>query len=118
MKPKKQKHDETGVHDRGRHTFYPSHAEAIRAFLRCHIASVTRTIEKLRASATKLGTDRIDGQIEYFANALSWLTGLYRSGPGSVDLTDWLVEYDYVTTSERHTRSTPTPESRTLPGME
>lgn len=119
MAKAKKRTSEVGTIDRGRHTFDRQSHELIRAVIRVKIAQVQRSLDLLSEVIRKTGSPELEGQRDYWANVLSWLNGWYRGGTASVDAVDWLVEWAYVTTVERHRVSGVNPDPHpTIPGME
>lgn len=117
MGKKRKIGDRTGELVKGRWHFTPEASDTIAAWLRCQIGSLQDSLDTLKASAAKLKTDAIDGQINYFASVIGWLSGQYHNGTGSVDGMRWMAAWNEVSVRERHEgRSNPLQQK--LPGME
>ena len=115
---KKRSQPGGGHIDRGRYTFCQSDHECIRTVIRVKIAQVQRHLAVLDAAAIKVKGADVKGQREYWATVLSWLNGWYRGGTASVDAIEWMVEYQHVTTVERHKAQGTAADQQAIPGME
>ena len=118
-KAKPKRADETGIDDRGRHTFHRHESEVIAAYLRVKIHQYQTALDRLRAILEKGYSAEMAGQRDYFASAVSLLTGMYRQGTRSVDADDWHEAWTHITTVARHGGAdTKQHETKTIPGME
>ncbi len=106
-----------GLIDRGRITLNPDHHLVVRAWVLTKMKQLERSMDVLKAQKSALKTDKLDGQIDYFASVTAWLRGIYRGNTRSLEADEFEAAWSEVCATDFTGSKRANPDQPTIPGM-